>query len=106
MKNVLATWILARITYRVWFSATDAHAGPALPQASLPSCRLPARCCPAVGPAFSFQSGGLLIELKGQAGDVVKAGEVIARLDETPMRNSRCRRPRRRSPSRRRRRRS
>ena len=46
------------------------------------SFRLRARCCPNSGPILSFRAGGPIVELKVQSGDTVKAGDVIARLDD------------------------
>jgi HlyD family secretion protein len=82
MKKVLATWILvALLTACGSAQATPTPAAPAANVAAVVSAS--GKVLPSRWANISFQSGGPLIELKVQTGDVVKAGEVIARLDDT-----------------------
>jgi HlyD family secretion protein len=82
MKKVLATWILvALLTACGSAQPTPTPAAPAASVAAVVSAS--GKVLPSPWANISFQTGGLLVELQRQAGDVVKAGEVIARLDDT-----------------------
>lgn len=82
MRNILATWIL--VVLLTACGSAQPTLTPAAPAASVAAVvSASGKVLPGRWANIGFQIGGLLIELHRQAGDAVKAGEVIARLDDT-----------------------
>ena len=86
MKKVLSTMLLL-VVFITACSTPQSTPTPAAPAMNVPAVvSASGKVLPNRWANVSFQTGGQLIAVKVQAGDSIKAGDVIAQLDDTDAR--------------------
>src|SRR5512135_3688690 len=86
-QTYILVLVLAMVALTACSSASQATPTPAASTANVPAVvTASGKVLPARWANMSFQTGGLLLMLNVQTGDTVKAGDVIAQINDTDAR--------------------